>query len=507
MQILTPLLLDSLKHNASQPAISFFRKGRRETELSFQELDLESERLAASFADQGVSRGDRVFFNLDKSLFFVTAYLAVLRLGAIAVPCNPEFTRSEKAYLVEDAAPKLIISREKDRDVFQEIAPGSDLMTVDESRPYQELPEIQNPAFPRKIEPAHHPDDPALIIYTSGTTGPPKGAVLTQSNLAHDALNVIKIWEIGTEDRLLHALPLFHVHGLCFALTTCLLNGASIAMLDRFQADEVLTFLLSKDSPCTLFMGVPTMYTKLLDSLEHGPEAFEHIRLWTSGSAPLKSAEFERIRKFLGKAPVEREGMSETGMNFSNPLHGLKKPGSIGLPLPGLQVRIIDPETGADLQTGQVGEIWLKGPSISPGYWNKPSETAAAFHNGWFKTGDLGKQDEDGYYYLTDRLKHIIISGGENISPKEIENRLNQLKAVFESAVFGIPDDTFGEKVAAAVVPHPGATIQTDELQAYCREHLHKWKCPKQFFILDQLPRNSMGKILKHELQRIAEGS
>ena len=506
MQILTPLLLDSLKQFASQPAISFLRRGCRETERSFQELDLESARLASLFADRGVTRGDRVFFSLGKSLFFVTAYLAVHRLGAIAVPCNPDFTRSEKVYLVDDAAPKLILSREQDTDVFQAIAPRTALIAVDENRPYQELPEIRNPAPPRKSGLEHHPGDPALIIYTSGTTGPPKGAVLTQSNLVHDALNVIKIWEISAEDRLLHALPLFHVHGLCFALTTCLLNGASIAMLDRFQADEVLAFLRSKDAACTLFMGVPTMYTKLLDSLEHGPEAFEHIRLWTSGSAPLKPAEFERIAHRLGKPPVEREGMSETGMNFSNPLHGVKKPGSIGRPLPGLQVRIIDPETGDDLQTEQVGEIWLKGPSISPGYWNKPAETAAAFQDGWFKTGDLGKQDADGYYYLTDRLKHIIISGGENISPKEIENRLNELEAVFESAVFPIPDETFGETVAAAVVPHPGATIETAELQAYCREHLHKWKCPKQFFIVDQLPRNTMGKVLKHELQRLAEG-
>ncbi|MCF8040150.1 MAG: AMP-binding protein [Desulfohalobiaceae bacterium] len=504
MQMLTPFLLDRLKRNANRPAISFFRKGRRETECSFQELDQDSARLALLFADRGVSRGDRVLFSLGKSLFFVTAYLAVHRLGAIAVPCNPDFTRSEKAYLVEDAAPKLIISREQDRDVFQAIALRTALIPVDETRPYQELPEIQNSPLPRKSGLEHHPDDPALIIYTSGTTGPPKGAILTQSNLAHDALNVSKIWEIGPEDRLLHALPLFHVHGLCFALTTCLLTGASVAMLDRFQADEVLTFLRSKDPACTLFMGVPTMYTKLLDSLEHGPEAFQHIRLWTSGSAPLKPAEFERIQQMLGKPPVEREGMSETGMNFSNPLHGVKKPGSIGLPLPGLQVRIVDPETGADLQTGQIGEIWLKGPSISPGYWNKPSETAAAFHNGWFKTGDLGKKDGEGYYYLTDRLKHIIISGGENISPKEIENRLNQLESVFESAVFGLPDETLGERVAAAVVPHPGATIQTDELQAYCREHLHKWKCPKQFFIVDHLPRNTMGKVLKHELQRLA---
>ncbi len=506
MQMLTPLLLASLKHHADRPAIRFFRKGRSAEALRYQELDLDSARLAAAFADRGVSKGDRVFFSLGNSLFFVTAYLAVHRLGAIAVPCNPDFTRSEKAYLTQDAAPRLIITRENDRAVFQEIAPAAALIAVDENRPYGELPEIHPPVAHRAIEPGPHPDDPALIIYTSGTTGPPKGAVLTQSNLAHDALNVIRVWEIGARDRLLHALPLFHVHGLCFALTTCLLSGAAITMLDRFQADRVEAFLVSRDSPCTLFMGVPTMYAKLLDSLAHGPEAFAHIRLWTSGSAPLNPAGFDRIQTSLGKPPVEREGMSETGMNFSNPLHGAKKPGSIGLPLPGLAVRIVHPETGADLKTGQVGEIWLKSPSISPGYWNKPSATAAAFHDGWFKTGDLGKKDEEGYYYLTDRLKHIIISGGENISPKEIENRLNQLESVYESAVFGVPDETFGEKVAAAVVPHPGATIETEELQAYCREHLHKWKCPKQFFILDHLPRNTMGKILKHELRRMAGG-
>jgi malonyl-CoA/methylmalonyl-CoA synthetase len=227
------------------------------------------------------------------------------------------------------------------------------------------------------------------------------------------------------------------------------------------------------------------------------------MRLWTSGSAPLLAKDFERIERTFGKQPVEREGMSETGMNFSNPLDGRRKPGSIGLPLPELEVRIVDPITGIDLPEGQTGEIWLRGPAITPGYWRKPDETAATFEQGWFKTGDLGNVDEDGYYYLTDRIKHIIISGGENISPKEVEVVINQIGGVAESSVVGVIDEKWGEKIVAAVVKKPGSEISTDEIQAYCKKHLHDWKCPKQITFVKELPRNTMGKILKKDVKKI----
>jgi malonyl-CoA/methylmalonyl-CoA synthetase len=223
--------------------------------------------------------------------------------------------------------------------------------------------------------------------------------------------------------------------------------------------------------------------------------------LWTSGSAPLLPKDFERITKVFGKEPVEREGMSETGMNFSNPLRGMRKPGSIGLPLPGVQVKIVDPETLADVVPREAGEIWLKGPNVTPGYWRKPDETAKAFERGWLRTGDLGRIDEDGYYYLTDRIKHIIISGGENISPKEVETVINQFEGVVESSVVGIPDEKWGEKVVAAVVTKPGSRVNPQEIQDFCKRHLHNWKCPKEIAFLRELPKNRMGKVLKEEVK------
>jgi len=278
-------------------------------------------------------------------------------------------------------------------------------------------------------------------------------------------------------------------------------------MLDQFSP-QIVVEVLSKEGDaraCTVFMAVPSMYGKLLDYVGDKKLDFEHMRLWTSGSAPLLPKDFERIRRAFGKEPVEREGMSETGMNFSNPVRGVRKPGSIGLPLPDLQVRIVDPVTLEDLKAGQTGEIWLKGPAVTPGYWQKPEETAKTFEKGWFRTGDLGNVDGDGYYYLTDRIKHIIISGGENISPKEVESVINQLEDVLESSVVGIPDEKWGEKVVAAVVLKSGADLKPEYIQNYCKEHLHNWKCPKDLVFLEELPKNTMGKVLTEEVKKLFE--
>jgi malonyl-CoA/methylmalonyl-CoA synthetase len=276
-----------------------------------------------------------------------------------------------------------------------------------------------------------------------------------------------------------------------------------VLLLDRFSPPRVIETLSKKEGPgpCTVFMAVPAMYAKLMEYLGDQRPDFGHMRLWTSGSAPLLAKDYGRIHRIFGKEPVEREGMSETGMNFSNPLRGKRKPGSIGLPLPALAVRIVDPDTGIDVTPGQTGEIRLKGPGISPGYWRKPDETAGAYENGWFKTGDLGNIDEDGYYYLTDRIKHIIISGGENISPKEVEGIINRVDGVAESSVVGIDDEKWGEKVVAAVVKKPDADVSEAEIQAHCKELLHNWKCPKKIAFVEKLPRNTMGKVLKEEVK------
>jgi malonyl-CoA/methylmalonyl-CoA synthetase len=349
------------------------------------------------------------------------------------------------------------------------------------------------------------PDDPALVIYTSGTTGNPKGAVLTHKNLVCDAHNIIDTWKMTAGDVLCHALPLFHVHGLCFALHTALLSGAYVRMLDQFKPETVVEELSRQagDAVCSVFMAVPAMYAKLMDFLGDRHLDFSHMRLFTSGSAPLLVKEFERIITVFGREPVEREGMSETGMNFSNPLTGKRIPGSIGLPLPGLQVRVTDPETLTDVDHGEIGELWLKSDAITPGYWRKPRETADTFKDGWFRTGDLGKIDTEGYYYLTDRIKHIIITGGENVSAKEVETVINRIDGVDESVVVGKPDEKWGEKIVAAVTLKPEADLTEDDIKAFCKTDLHDWKCPKKVVFLEEIPRNTMGKILKEEVKKL----
>jgi malonyl-CoA/methylmalonyl-CoA synthetase len=286
-----------------------------------------------------------------------------------------------------------------------------------------------------------------------------------------------------------------------------LLAGAQVIMLDQFSPEKVINTLAEKERKyaCTVFMAVPSMYDKLMGYLGDRKFDFAHMRLWTSGSAPLLPQNFERIYKTFGKEPVEREGMSETGMNFSNPLRGKRKPGSIGYPLPGLEVRIVDPDSGTDVKPGQTGEIWLKGPAVTPGYWRKPEETANAFERGWFRTGDLGNMDKDGYYYLTDRIKHIIISGGENISPKEVEIVINHLENVVESCVVGIADERWGEKVVAAVVAKADSNINPEAVRTHCKNNLHDWKCPKEVVFVRELPRNTMGKVLKEEVKALCE--
>lgn len=496
--------LDSSLAQGENKAISFLREGRVETEISYGELNQDSNRMANTFLDMGVRKGDRVILYLPKSLAFIVAHLALQKIGAIVVPLNPGFKQSEMAYLLEDTEATLVLSGTEQEAIIMELDPRLTTMVIATERPYQELDFFRS-ASDDMLKVEIKSEDPGLIIYTSGTTGKPKGAILTQRNLVHDARNIIHIWEITGSDVVCHALPLFHVHGLCFELHTALMAGSHVIMLDSFSPEKVIEVLEKKEGEyvCTVFMAVPAMYGKLMGYVGDKILDFEHIRLWTSGSAPLLVRDFEKIKRVFGKEPVEREGMSETGMNFSNPVRGVRKPGSIGVPLPDLQVRIVDPEACVDVVPGQTGEIWIKGPAVTPGYWRKPEETAKAFEKGWFRTGDLGRVDEDDYYYLTDRIKHIIISGGENISPKEVEAVINQVEGVAESSVVGIPDEKWGEKVVAAVVTKPGSKVKPNEIQTFCKKHLHDWKCPKEILFLKELPKNRMGKVLKEEVKEI----
>lgn len=492
---------ESFTTHQDKTALTFLREGKVETELCYRELDHDSTRMANSFLNLGVEKGDRVVLFIKKSLVFVIAHIALQKIGAIAVPLNSGFKKSEMEYLLQDAEAKLILSEADTIKLIKEIDPKLSTLVIDTQKAYQEIDFFRSGAeLPPGIDITSN--DAGLIIYTSGTTGKPKGAVLTQNNLVHDAQNIIKIWEIDASDVLCHALPLFHVHGLCFALHTSLIAGSHVLMLDEFSPRQVVNVLSQKKEPtvCSVFMAVPSMYGKLRDVIGDKKLDFGHIRLWTSGSAPLLAQDFERIRDVFGKEPIEREGMSETGMNFSNPLRGQRKPGSVGIPLPALEVRIVDPETMEDVEYGQTGEFWLKGPAVTTGYWRKPEETASAFKQGWFRTGDLGNVDEDGYYYLSDRIKHIIISGGENISPKEVESVINQVEGVVESSVVGIADKKWGEMVVAAVVKKPGISVDANQIKEHCKKHLHNWKCPKAITFANELPRNTMGKVLKEEV-------
>jgi len=445
---------------------------------------------------------------------------AALSLGLVTVPLYTDDRPDNVAYILDEAAVKLLVVQDAGRwkrlaPVVPDEGPLQRVVLVDGGDEAQKfarnderirLSSVWLPADGGELRVRKQVDPHALasIVYTSGTTGKPKGAVLTQKNLIHDAKNIIRIWEISNTDVLCHALPLFHVHGLCFALHTALIAGAHILMLDQFSPQQVIAVLERKEQEhaSTVFMAVPSMYNKLMGYLGNRKPDFAHMRLWTSGSAPLLPGDFERVHATFGRQPVEREGMSETGMNFSNPLRGRRKPGSIGLPLPELDVRIVNPDTGVDAAPGQTGEIWLRGPAVTPGYWRNPEETAKAFEQDWFKTGDLGRVDSYGYYYLTDRIKHIIISGGENVSPKEVEIVINRLEDVVESSVVGIPDERWGEKVVAAVVKKANARIRPEDIRAHCKNHLHDWKCPKEVVFVKALPRNTMGKVLKEEVKK-----
>lgn len=497
-------LADGVREYGSKTALTFLRNGQVETLLTYCQLLSDVDQFAASLAEMGVAKGDRVILYISKSVISVVAHLAIQKIGAIAVPLNPGFKKSEMAYLLGDAEAKVIIVSPGKKELIRQIDDKVQVMEVATDRSYQDIDFFRSATQSLPLSDIAA-DDPALIIYTSGTTGNPKGAILTHKNLLYDARNIIDIWGISPTDVLCHALPLFHIHGLCFALHTALLAGAQVRMLDQFSPQTVLGELSRQtgDEICTVFMAVPAMYTKLMDALGDKKLDFSHMRLFTSGSAPLLVKEFDRITQVFGREPVEREGMSETGMNFSNPLSSKRIPGSIGIPLPGLQARIVDPETSNDVTTGAVGELWLKSPAIIPGYWRKPKQTADTFKEGWFRTGDLGKMDSDGYYYLTDRIKHIIISGGENVSAKEVENVINQIDGIDESVVVGKPDETWGEKVVAAVTLKPGCTVTEAQIQTHCKERLHDWKCPKEIKYLETIPRNTMGKMLKEEVKKM----
>jgi malonyl-CoA/methylmalonyl-CoA synthetase len=455
----------------------------REQTYTFGEVDARSNRLAQLLVRRGLKPGDRLCVYLANCVEMIDLYLACVKLGVIFVPMNILYRDREITHILNDAEPAAVVS---DASFPSPVPIWNPAQMSAEARA---LPDER----PRL---AIDGDRPAGIIYTSGTTGSSKGAVLTHNNFAANAVNLVACWQITSADRFLLGLPLFHVHGLGNGLHCWLLSGCRMRLLERFERQNAAeTFL---DFRPTLFFGVPTIYVRLLDFPdEQAREIGGFMRLFVSGSAPLPAQVLEEFRAKFGHTILERYGMSETIMNISNPYTGERRPGSVGLPLPGVSVRLLN-EAGEPAADGETGELFFKGPNIFAGYWRRPEATQAAFRDGYFKTGDLAVREPDGYYTLSGRRSDLIISGGFNIYPREIEEFLQEQEEVAEAAVVGVPDQVRGEAPVAYVVLT--CTIEPAALEQRCRAKLASFKVPREFIAIDRLPRNAMGKIQKHLL-------
>jgi malonyl-CoA/methylmalonyl-CoA synthetase len=461
--------------------------GRR---LSYAQMQALVERLSGALLHLQLSPGDRVVAQIEKSPEAVALYLACLRVGAAFVPLNTAYTLAELEYFLGDAATRLTVVRAAQRE--QVMSLGTQRVETLDS-----LLALARPASSTANE--WDPNSLAALLYTSGTTGRSKGAMLSRANLASNAETLAHAWEFTADDVLLHALPIFHVHGLFVAINTVLAAGSSMLFLSKFDADEVIRLL----PRATVMMGVPTFYTRLLQHPELTRELVSSIRLFVSGSAPLLAETHREFQSRTGHAILERYGMSETLMNTSNPYRGERIPGSVGLPLPGVEVRIADPETGAVFeQPDTIGMIEVRGPNVFAGYWRMPEKTAAEFRrDGFFITGDLGKRDARGYIYIVGRGKDLIITGGYNVYPIEVELEIDALPGVNESAVIGVPHADFGEGVTAVVVLNAGASIDEATIRRELEQRLAKFKVPKRVVFVPELPRNTMGKVQKSALR------
>lgn len=467
--------------------------------LTFADLDALTARYAGLLRRRGAGVGDRVAVQVDKSPEALVLYLACVRAGAVYLPLNPAYTPAEVDYFLGDAEPAVVVCRPQAEAAVRPLAErhgAKALLTLgadgDGTLPAEAAGE---PAEFRNAD--RGPDDLAAILYTSGTTGRSKGAMLSHRNLGSNAEVLHRHWGFRPDDVLLHALPIFHTHGLFVATNCVLLNGGRMVFLRSFDADAVVRLL----PRATVFMGVPTMYTRLLAHPGFTRETAAGMRLFVSGSAPLLADTFREFEERTGKRILERYGMTETNMNTSNPLDGERRAGTVGFPLPGVELRIRD-EQGNDVEPGGVGVIQVRGPNVFGGYWRNPQKTAEEFREGgWFVTGDVGRVDADGYVHIVGRAKDLIISGGFNVYPKEVETVLDAQPGVAESAVFGVPHPDFGEGVTAAVLASPGASPDPQALIAACRAELAAFKTPKAVVVLDELPRNAMGKVQKNVLR------
>ena len=445
---------------------------------TFGEIDARSNRMARVLTARGLTKGDRLSIYLANRIEFIDLYLACIKLGVIFVPINILYRDREMSHILSDAQPKLLVTAAEIPALLAEAS----LQSGDA------LPEVPLEG-----------DDVAALVYTSGTTGVSKGAMLMHNNFAVNGASLIQAWKITPADRLLLAPPLFHVHALGNGLHCWLLAACRMRLLERFDHTTAVSQFI--DFKPTLFFGVPAMYVRLLDTPpDKAREIGQRMRLFVCGSAPLPAHILEEFRTLFGHTILERYGMTETLMNLSNPYDGERRPGSVGMPLPGVIVKIVGPD-GNPVADGEPGELWLKGPNVFAGYWKREEATKAAFVDGWFRTGDIGSRSADGYYTLSGRKSDLIISGGFNIYPREIEEFLMEQPEVAEAAVVAETDRVRGE-IPVAYIVWKGGAGDPGPLESRCREKLASFKIPRRFESIDKLPRNALGKVQKHLLCR-----
>lgn len=455
--------------------------------------------LANRLTALGVQPGDRLAVQVDKSPETLLLYLACLRAGAVYLPLNTAYTGAEVAYFLGDAKPALFVCRPDDEVQQQVLAQnaGAVLKTMGTAFDGSLLQGLDAESV--QHEPVQRePQDLAAILYTSGTTGRSKGAMLTHRNLCSNAEALVKAWHFNVDDRLLHALPIFHTHGLFVACNVTMMVGASLLFLPRFDLERIIEHL----PQCTALMGVPTYYTRMLKEPAFTRDLVANMRLFTSGSAPLTADTHRAFSDRTGHAILERYGMTETNMNTSNPYDGERIPGTVGLPLPGVEARVVDADSGDALPSGEIGILEVRGENVFAGYWQMPEKTRSEFRDdGFFITGDVSLIDAKGYVHIVGRAKDLVISGGYNVYPKEIEQLIDELPEVLESAVIGLPHPDFGEGVTAIVVPKDGQKIDERRVIASLNGRLARYKQPKRVFTADALPRNVMGKVQKKQLR------
>lgn len=482
------------------PRSATFIEDESGTTWSYADLERESARLARFLTDRGVRKGDRVAVQVDKSPRAMFLYLACLRAGFIYLPLNTAYLENEIAYFLENAEPTTVVCRSINQEMIRRLCEKQGvphLFTLEQDGSGSLADESQASADEfTTVDCAG--DDVAVILYTSGTTGRPKGAMITHGNLAENGLALHQAWGWQPDDVLLHALPIFHIHGLFVACHCVLLNGSKMIFLPKFDSSEIIRQL----PRATVFMGVPTFYTRLLADPNFNREVCSNMRLFTCGSAPLLEQTFDEFRERTGHTILERYGMTETGMSTSNPLDGERLAGTVGTPLPGVSARIVD-DNGKQVASGEVGQLQVKGGNVFKGYWRMPEKTAEEFTaDGYFMTGDMATMHDNGYISIVGRAKDMVITGGYNVYPKEIESIIDDLDGVEESAVIGLPHPDFGEAVTAVVVAEKGRSDLTEkEIIKQLKTQLANFKVPKQIFFVEALPRNTMGKVQKNILR------